>query len=159
MPIYTIIAGAVVAGLIFALRVPFFLIGLLSLILLGVTLYIHINLYAIDYRTVTFGSSTSSMATGIIASAIAIMAIGYIFMLQKGKNTSSAYGNRDSSSKSWFSYGDRDSSSKSWFSYGDRDSSSKPWFSYGSNDLRRRRSSDFTGSQQQNYLSALERLI
>ena len=141
MPIYTIIAGAAVAGLIFALRVPFFLIGLLSLILFGVTLYIHINLYAIDYRTVTFGSSTSSTATGIIATAIAIMALGYIFMLKKGKPTSS----------------DLTSTSSSYYGYGDN--YKKPWSFFGSNDSSRRRSSDFTRSEQRNYLSALERLI
>jgi hypothetical protein len=89
-PVATVIAGAVVVGLCFVLRIPIFLVGVLSLILLAYTIVLNRNIFEIEYERMTFAKTAAGIfnvlpGTGIgsivLTTSIIILALGYIIYL------------------------------------------------------------------------------
>jgi hypothetical protein len=82
--VLTVLLAVVTVGLIFVVRTPIFIIGILSLILLIVTIYFHISLYQTEYRSMTLAEGVKSLAPMLLIGAVIVMSIGYILMLRKG---------------------------------------------------------------------------
>jgi hypothetical protein len=89
-PILAVVAGLVVVGLCFALRIPIFVIGILSLVFLLFTVILNRNMFEIEYNNMTFGKSigallntvpTSGLASMLIIATVIILALGYILYL------------------------------------------------------------------------------
>jgi hypothetical protein len=89
-PILAVVAGLVVVGLCFALRIPIFVIGLLSLVLLLFTVTLNRNMFEIEYNNMTFGKTigdllntlpTTGLASMLIIATVIILALGYIVYL------------------------------------------------------------------------------
>ena len=89
----TLLLGVATISLFFILRIPVFILGFIALVLLGVTVYYHINQFSIEYRTMTLGEGLKSMAPTILVGAVIVMGIGYILMMSPGNPMrSAAYG-------------------------------------------------------------------
>lgn len=89
-PLLTVLGGVAVVGLCFALRIPIFLLGLLSLILLAYTIVLNRNMFQMEYENMTFMRSlaalvnsapTSGLASILIITVVIILALGYIIYL------------------------------------------------------------------------------
>ena len=89
-PVVTVIAGAVVVGLCFALRIPIFLVGVLALVLLAYTIVLNRNIFDIEYENMTFAKTAAGIfnvlpGTGIgslmLTATIVILSLGYIIYL------------------------------------------------------------------------------
>jgi len=89
-PVVAVLGGLAVVGLCFAFRIPIFLLGLLSLILLVYTIILNRNMFEIDYSNMTFGKSiaallntvpSNGLASIIIIAVVIILALGYILYL------------------------------------------------------------------------------
>ena len=81
----TLLFGVAVIGAFFILRIPIFVLGVLSLILLGITVYYHINQFSLEYRSMTLGDGIKSMAPTILVGAVIVMSVIYILMLSPGR--------------------------------------------------------------------------
>jgi hypothetical protein len=132
-PIFVVVGGIATAGVIASMRIPLSVIGGLAVILLAYTLYLHIQIYSIEYRSYTLGDGLKSAAPTILIGAIIVMSIGYLLMLRGGSKSSSTY---MPAAPSFFSQMSQSPSPAS---------SSRP--------------GNFTSSERRNYISALNRLI
>lgn len=89
-PVVTVVGGLAVVGLCFALRIPIFIVGLLSLLLLAYTILLNRNMFEIDYDNMTVAKSAAAIfgnipTTGLvpilIITTIVVFALGYILYL------------------------------------------------------------------------------
>jgi hypothetical protein len=90
-PIIAVVGGLVVVVLCFALRIPIFVIGLLSLVLLLYTVVLNRNMFEVEYNNMTFAKSigalfnnsvpTNGLASMLIITTVIILALGYIINL------------------------------------------------------------------------------
>jgi hypothetical protein len=89
-PIVAVIGGLALVGLCFALRIPIFIVGLLSLVLLCITIVLNRNMFEIEYDNMTFGKAiggllntvpTNGLASMMIIATVTILALGYIINL------------------------------------------------------------------------------
>jgi hypothetical protein len=89
-PVVTVLGGLAVVGLCFAFRIPIFVLGLLSLILLAYTVAINRNMFEIDYDNMTFVNAISAffgkapvngLPSLMIIATVIILALGYIIHL------------------------------------------------------------------------------
>ena len=71
-PIFTLLLGIITIGMIYVIRVPIIVIAILSLILVGYTLYIHLGLFTNDYRASYLGDALKSSASTIMVSAVIV---------------------------------------------------------------------------------------
>ena len=141
-PIFTLLLGIVTIGIIYLLRIPIPVIAVLSLILVAYTLYIHVNLFTIDYRTSYLGDALKSSASTIMVSAVIIACIIYVLITRSRK--SGSVSSSCSSKSSWFG-----SSSTSTMTQ-----PSRSWFSNSGSSSR-----DPYRDKRQDYISALDRAI
>ena len=138
-PIMVVGAGIILSGVVFVLRVPLSIIAVFAVFLSAYTLYLHINLYAMDYRMLRLGDGLKSVAPTILIAAVIAMSFGYLLMLRKGTQTlpgQNKYSTFNTSSK------------PSWFASMFRKSMAPP-----------SHSPNFTSSERREYVSALNRLI
>lgn len=68
----------------FVLRPPIIVIGIISLIALFISAYVHATMYQVDYRNFIFDSSIQTHATIILVFSMIVFAIGYLLMLPSG---------------------------------------------------------------------------
>ena len=89
-PLASVVGGLVVVGLCFALRIPIFIVGILSLLLLAYTVVLNRNIFEIDYDNMTFAKSVAAVFSSlsisglpsiIIITTIVVFALGYILYL------------------------------------------------------------------------------
>lgn len=80
-PIAAVTGGITVVGLCFLLRIPIFLIGLLSAILLIYTLFVHKSMFGLEYKTMTAPEFMKANASIFIVLAIILIALGYILYM------------------------------------------------------------------------------
>jgi hypothetical protein len=89
-PLVTVLGGLGVVALCFALRIPIFLVGLLSLILLAYTVVLNRNMFEIDYDKMTFVKSIAAvfgtapvngLPSILLIATVVILALGYIIYL------------------------------------------------------------------------------
>lgn len=80
-PIAAVTGGIVVVGLCFLLRIPIFLIGLLSVIVLIYTLTIHSNIFGFEYKTMNAPEFLKQNAPIFIILAVILISLGYILYL------------------------------------------------------------------------------
>ena len=80
-PIAAVTGAIVVVGLCFILRIPIFLIGLLSAVVLIYTLFIHRSIFANEYKTMSLPEFFKANAPIFIILAVIIIALGYILYL------------------------------------------------------------------------------
>jgi hypothetical protein len=89
-PVVAILGGLAAVGLCFAFRIPIFLLGVVSLILLVYTAVLNRNMFEIEYNNMKFGESIASLfntipSTGfvsiLIITVVIILALGYILYL------------------------------------------------------------------------------
>jgi len=132
-PVIVVLGGIVTAVVISSMRPPLMLIIAISLLLIGYTVYLHLGLFSMEYKTITIGEALKSSAPTILISAVILMSIGYIMMLRSG--TATAVSTQPSSLSTWGSY-----------------------FS-GSAAPASTRQPNFSSSERRDYISALNRLI
>ena len=89
-PVVAILGGLAAVGLCFAFRIPIFLLGIASLILLVYTVVLNRNMFENEYNNMTFGKSIASLfntvpsnglASILIITTVIILALGYILHL------------------------------------------------------------------------------
>jgi len=89
-PVVTVLGGLAVVVLCFVLRIPIFLVGLLSLVLLAYTVVLNRNMFEIDYDHMTFTKSIAAIVGNapinglpsiMIIATVVILALGYIIYL------------------------------------------------------------------------------
>lgn len=89
-PVVTVLGGLGVVALCFVLRIPIFLVGLLSLLLLAYTIVLNRNMFEIDYDNMTFVKSIAAvfgtapvngLPSILLISTVIILALGYIIYL------------------------------------------------------------------------------
>jgi len=80
-PLLAITGGIVVVGLCFLLRIPMFLLGILSVVLLAYTLMVHQSMFAIEYATMSLPQFLTSNAPLFMILAVIIFSLGYILYL------------------------------------------------------------------------------
>ena len=68
----------------FILRPPIIIIGIISVIALFISAYVHATMYQVDYRNFIFDSSIQTHATLIIVFSMVVFTIGYVLMLPTG---------------------------------------------------------------------------
>jgi hypothetical protein len=121
-PIAAVTGGIVVVGLCFLLRIPIFLIGLLSVIVLIYTLTIHSNIFGFEYKTMNVPEFLKQNAPIFIILAVILISLGYILYLfgPKGAVQNASISNSSSSSNFLKS---RDSErSRAYNTFGSRES-------------------------------------
>jgi hypothetical protein len=151
-PIFTLLLGIITIGIIYVVRIPIIVVAVLSLILVGYTLYIHLNLFRNEYRASYLGDALKSSASTIMVSAIIVAAIIYALIIRSKKSTPS----QPSSSKSWFSSSSStDRPKSSWFGSSSSAQPKSSWFSNFGTSSRDRDPYD----KRQDYISALDRAI
>jgi len=89
-PVATVLGGIAIVGLCFIFRIPVFLLGVFSLLLLAYTIVLNKNMFDLEYSQMSFFKSVAS-ATGIsesnsvasilIVSTVIILALGYLVHL------------------------------------------------------------------------------
>ena len=89
-PVVAVLGGLAAVGLCFAFRIPIFLLGVASLILLVYTIVLNRNMFEIEYNNMTFAKSIAALfntvpSTGfvsiLIITVVIILALGYILYL------------------------------------------------------------------------------
>jgi hypothetical protein len=89
-PVVAILGGLGLVGLCFAFKIPIFVLGLLSLILLVYTVIVNRSIFQVDYDAMTFGKSiaaffgkapTNGLPSLMIIATVIILALGYIIHL------------------------------------------------------------------------------
>ena len=80
-PIAAVTGGIVVVGLCFLLRIPIFLIGVLSVVVLIYTLTIHTSIFGSEYKTMNAPEFLKQNAPIFIILAVILIALGYILYL------------------------------------------------------------------------------
>lgn len=80
-PLLSITGGIVVVVLCFILRIPIVLLGILSVVLLIYTFFIHRSLFAIEYASMTLPQFLTSNAPLFMILTVILFAIGYILYL------------------------------------------------------------------------------
>jgi len=80
-PIAAVTGGIVVVGLCFLLRIPIFLIGLLSLVILIYTLVVHSSIFGFEYKTMNAPEFLKQNAPIFIIVAVILISLGYILYL------------------------------------------------------------------------------
>lgn len=89
-PVVAVLGGLAAVGLCFAFRIPIFLLGVASLILLVYTVVLNRNMFEIEYNNMTFGKSIASLLNTVpsngfvsimIITTVIILALGYILYL------------------------------------------------------------------------------
>lgn len=153
-PIFTLLLGIITIGIIYVVRIPIIAVAVLSLILVGYTLYIHLNLFRNEYRASYLGDALKSSASTIMVSAIIVAAIIYALIIRSKKSTPSQP--FSSSSKSWFSSSSStDRPKSSWFGPSSSAQPKSSWFGSFGTSSRDRDPYD----KRQDYISALDRAI
>jgi hypothetical protein len=86
VPIYSICAGLFFIGIFFTFRLPPILLGCVALALIVYTLYLHISLFSLDYKTMSMGGWVQGLAPTLMIGAVVIVVMGYIILFfKKGK--------------------------------------------------------------------------
>jgi hypothetical protein len=89
-PVVTILGGVAIVGLCFIFRIPVFLLGIISLLLLLYTIVLNKNMFDIEYSQIGFfkgvasltgTSESSSIASIVLVSTVIILALGYLIHL------------------------------------------------------------------------------
>ena len=80
-PIAAVTGGIVVVALCFLLRIPIFIVGVISIILLLYTLTIHGSIFGLEYKTMSAPEFLKQNASIFIVVAIILVALGYILYL------------------------------------------------------------------------------
>ena len=80
-PLLAVTGGIVVVVLCFLLRIPIFLLGLLSVALLAYTFIVHRSLFATEYATMSLPQFLTSNASIFMILAVTVFALGYILYL------------------------------------------------------------------------------
>ena len=89
-PVGAILGGAVIVGLCFAFRIPIFILGVLSIILLVYTVMLNFNMFKNEYENINvlknIGSilmfiPTSALGPVLLIGLVIILALGYIINL------------------------------------------------------------------------------
>jgi hypothetical protein len=89
-PVVAVIGGAAIVGLCFAFRIPIFILGVLSLVLLIYTVVLSLNMFKNEYENVNILKSLSSIIPFVssntlgpilIIGVVIILALGYIINL------------------------------------------------------------------------------
>ena len=107
-PLVAMTTGVVVILLCFVLRIPFFVIGLLSLVMVGYALQDHMIRFSSDYRNAISPAFFRNNASLLIISLVILMSLGFL-LLKFGPKTIMSNeqipGNRlgmSSGTSSWF---------------------------------------------------------
>jgi len=80
-PIAAVTGGIVVVILCFMLRIPIFLIGLLSAVVLVYTIFVHRSIFNNEYKTMSLPEFFKANAPIFIILAVIVIALGYILYL------------------------------------------------------------------------------
>ena len=127
-PLVAMTTGVVVILLCFVLRIPFFVIGLLSLVMVGYALQDHMIRFSSDYRNAISPAFFRNNASLLIISLVILMSLGFL-LLKFGPKTIMSNeqipGNRlgmSSGTSSWFGnmFGSKNDDSNNNINYGRR---------------------------------------
>jgi len=89
-PVVAVIGGVAIVGICFAFRIPIFILGVLSLVLLVYTAVLSFDMFKHEYASMnilqTIGSilrfiPTNNLASILIITTVIILALGYIINL------------------------------------------------------------------------------
>jgi len=79
-PLVAMTTGVVVILLCFVLRIPFFIVGLLSLVMIGYVLQDHMIRFSSDYRNAISPAFFRNNASLLIISLVILMSIGFLLL-------------------------------------------------------------------------------
>jgi len=150
-PVYIILAGLCIVLLFSKLEMPTAIIAILSGALVFYTVYLHVSMYSTEYKTMSTAAWVQSLGPTLLISAVVIMSLGYIIFFFKKDKALNAYKDYLPESKP------KTNASDSWNPFG----SKAPTKSNASANSKTNASpeTNLTKSQQQEYISALDRLI
>jgi cellobiose-specific phosphotransferase system component IIC len=80
-PIAAVTGGITIILLCFLLRIPIFLIGIVSVILLIYTIFLHTSLFQLEYKTMSAPAFLKQNAPIFIILAVILIALAYILYL------------------------------------------------------------------------------
>ena len=79
-PLVAMTTGVIIVLLCFVVRIPFFIIGLLSLVMVGYALQDHIIRFSSDYKNATSPAFFRNNASLLIISLVIIMSLGFLLL-------------------------------------------------------------------------------
>jgi hypothetical protein len=155
-PVYIILAGLCIVLLFSNLEIPTAIIAILSGALVFYTVYLHVSMYSVEYRTMSTAAWVQNLGPTLLISAVVIMSVGYIIFFFKRDKVLNAY-------KEYLPEKETGGTSKastvsSWNPFA---SSKAPAKSDVNSSVAKNTStsSNLTKSQREEYISALDRLI
>ena len=89
-PVVAVIGGIAIVGICFAFRIPIFILGVLSLVLLVYTVVLSLDMFKNEYKSMNILQSigsvlrfipTNNLASILIIATVIILALGYIINL------------------------------------------------------------------------------
>jgi hypothetical protein len=89
-PVVAVIGGVAIVGICFAFRIPIFILGVLSLVLLVYTVVLSLDMFKNEYENMNILQSigsiirfipTNNLASILIITVVIILALGYIINL------------------------------------------------------------------------------